>query len=375
MARADRYDVLRLDGVTKTTHGGLRIPATLTRTGVFEYRRADGTTSRELRRPEEVFSPTALASLESAPLTIGHVPQVGPDNWGSVAAGHVVGTPKRDGDFVASDCMISRGDAIRGVEDKSLQELSCGYSVDIDPTPGMWQGQPYDVEQKNMTYNHVALLPQGAGRAGPDVRLRTDAKDGEITDIACHDGTAYPAPVTLPIPPVVVTPPVVAPPAAPAPDALLGRIDALTATNADLQKRLDAMPAQIEAAATARASLLTLVTPHMPKGADGTPWRADDKAEGTIIREALASLRPEVKLDGRSDDYVRGVFEEALRTADSSRANAGAMQAPLHPAMLRGDAGGDMDELEMRNKAAKKKSADAWKVPPKGAVTKDSVRK
>ena len=56
-----------------------------------------------------------------------------------------------------------RGDAIRQVEDGSLQELSCGYSVDIDPTPGVWEGQKYDTRQLNHEYNHVALLPKGSG--------------------------------------------------------------------------------------------------------------------------------------------------------------------------------------------------------------------
>ena len=36
----------------------------LTRVGIFEYRRPDGSIRRELRLPEEVFAPESLASYK-----------------------------------------------------------------------------------------------------------------------------------------------------------------------------------------------------------------------------------------------------------------------------------------------------------------------
>ena len=473
MARALRYDVFRLDSVTKTPQGGLRIPAALTRAGVFEYKRADGSVSRELRHPDDVFHADALASLDSAPLTIGHVGQVDPNNWGSVAVGHVVGSPKKEGDFLVADAQIMRGDAIRQVEAGDLKELSCGYSVDLDPTPGEWQGQQYDARQTGMHYNHVALLPEGAGRAGPDVKLRMDAKDG-IADVAYRDdGSKRPSGVSADEPDVEEEEDAYDPDqerdengrwsgsgamsasasahaksesargtkghAAAAQahktaakgmrtmalrhaelgntkaaekyaraskehsskakehmakakkdsldtypsnvsntssenttntDALLGRVDSLTEERNALQARLDAMTALIEAAATARASLLSQVSLHM-----GKDWKADGKSEAQIVKDALAVLRPEMKLDGKSDDYIRGAFEQAVVIADTSRAHAGAAQAPLHPSFLRGDGTSDMDELEARNLKARKKSADAWKSPAKGAMTRDCFTK
>ena len=178
--RALRYDFLRLDtGLTRTPQGGLRIPSTLTRTGIFEYRTPDGSISREYRPAEEVFHKDAVESFHSAPLTVGHVAQVTPENWGAVAVGHVVGTPKADGNFLAADCVIARHDAIEKVTNGALKELSCGYEVELDPTPGTTpDGQRYDAIQRKIRGNHVALLPEGAGRAGPDVKLRMDSKDG-----------------------------------------------------------------------------------------------------------------------------------------------------------------------------------------------------
>lgn len=445
--RALRYDYVRLDGMTETPQGGLRIPAALTRTGIFEYTRPDGSKTRELRTPEEVFNKSTLDSFENAPLTIGHVPAVTPDNWGAVAVGHVVGVPKKDGDFVSADCTIARRDAIMQVKSGQLKELSCGYEVELDPTPGVWQGQQYDAIQTKIRGNHVALLPAGSGRAGPDVKLRTDSKDeypggiahrsdeaptqgereemhesefadpenkkypidtpehtraaasyaakehnaGRLSDAKFKEISArinkarekhgigeenkdskdaYPSNVSATPQPNQAAPE----PKQDSTEVLLGRIESLNAKNAELQARADSEAQRIEAAATARADLLARVVPHMAK-----EWKADGKSEVQIIRESLTTLRPEIKLDGRSDDYVRGAFEEAVRGVETSRSRTASMQVPfIAPVRLDKAMDGmdpDMDELEMKNKAAKQKSKDAWKTPPKGAMTRDALRK
>ena len=100
------------------------------------------------------------------------------------------------------------------------------------------------------------------------------------------------------------------------------------------------------------------------------------ESDPSELLEALAVLRPTAKFDGKDDGFVRGAFEGALEGAEVSRARAGAAQIPLHPA-LRGDSFGDadMDDLEKKNKDATRKSADAWKTPIKGAMTRDSMRK
>ncbi len=443
--KALRYDFWRLDEIKRTPHGGLQIPAALTRTGVFEYRKPDGSVSRELRHPDEVFHKDARESFANAPLTIGHVGEVNPDNWGAVAVGHVVGTPKQEGEFLAADCNVARGDAIKQVTDGKLKELSCGYEIEIDPTPGVYEGQPYDLVQREIRGNHVALLPEGQGRAGPDVKLRMDSKDGvepfpggiawrvdeaptqsereempesqfadpenkkypldtpEHTRAAAsyaakeHNAgrlsdakfneiqarinkarkkhgigeenkdskDAYPQAVSTEIDNKSGA----ADPKKEPADVLLGRIDSLMAANTELQKKVDALPGQVEAAAVARASLLARVAPLM-----GKDWKADGKSDIQIVKDALVVARPEFKFDGKSDDYIKGAYEEAIVGVEKSRTNAGSLQGPLHP-MLRRDADADLDVMEEKNKMAKKKSADAWKTPAKGAVTRDGLRK
>ena len=68
-ARVDGSDIK--DSFDADT-GWLRAPARITRTGVFDYMLADGTLRRELRRPEDVFHPESIASLQMVPVTLGH---------------------------------------------------------------------------------------------------------------------------------------------------------------------------------------------------------------------------------------------------------------------------------------------------------------
>lgn len=53
-----------------------------------------------------------------------------------------------------------------------LRELSLGYSLDLDETPGVWNGQPYDAIQRNIRINHLALVEKA--RAGEQARLNID---------------------------------------------------------------------------------------------------------------------------------------------------------------------------------------------------------
>lgn len=65
--------------------------------------------------------------------------------------------------------------------DTKERELSCGYTVTLDETPGEWQGQKYDAVQRQIKYNHIAIVK--AGRAGPHARLNMDSSQ------ICEDET------------------------------------------------------------------------------------------------------------------------------------------------------------------------------------------
>lgn len=190
MQSARRYDSARLGPTPhRDARGFLAAPARVTRTGVLTYRRADGSTVRELRHPDDVFRADSLETLRRAPLTVGHPKDaqgepvdVSASNTREFEVGYL-DQPRRDGDFVAGDAIVRAADVVARIDAHELSELSCGYDCKIDPTPGVYQGAPYDARQVEIRYNHVALLPVGAGRAGRDVKLRLDSDALSIDDL------------------------------------------------------------------------------------------------------------------------------------------------------------------------------------------------
>jgi hypothetical protein len=173
-----RFDTWEITGVEKTPQGGLRIPARPTRAGILIYRNADGSERRELRRPEQVFAENSLRSLRGAPVTDLHpLEPVSPANYKALSVGHVTDNITRDGLLVSAPVIVQDAAEIDLINSGERKELSCGYSCDINPTPGIWEGQPYDVEQINIVYNHVGIGPSGWGRAGSSVCLRLDSGD------------------------------------------------------------------------------------------------------------------------------------------------------------------------------------------------------
>jgi len=188
-----RYDVAELGAIETTPQGFIRAPAYLTRSGVLDYRRADGTVVRELRPPSEVFAPASLATLAAAPLTDLHPAEmVSPKNFRKLAIGHVSDDVRQDGQHVAANVTVQDADAIAAVEAGQRRELSCGYTCDLDETPGVHNGQHYDAVQRRIRYNHVGIGPKNWGRAGSSVALRIDAADSsdEVMRLDASDAVA-----------------------------------------------------------------------------------------------------------------------------------------------------------------------------------------
>lgn len=188
-----RTDSIRLDAkkMTKTPQGGLKGPAAVSRVGVFRYRHADGTTVHEYRPAEEVFRADSLATLEDAPITDMHpAKMVDTTDFTKLSKGHVRDA-KQDGMHVEATALIQDAGLAAAVLAGKRLELSCGYSCEFDPTPGLWNGQRYDGVQRNITYNHVALLPPGGSRQGATVALRFDACQDDSVMIFHFDGKDY----------------------------------------------------------------------------------------------------------------------------------------------------------------------------------------
>lgn len=174
--QARRFDFGELRAATRTPQGFLMCPGFATRCGVFPYKDAKGAIRRELRHPDDVLDPESLKTLKFAPVTIDHPPvMITPENVEEYSKGHTGDRVEVNRDLVDVDLIVQSQDAIDAVEKNGMRELSSGYDADIVEESGVYNGTPYDYRQKNIRYNHVAIVKRG--RAGPEVRLRLDSAD------------------------------------------------------------------------------------------------------------------------------------------------------------------------------------------------------
>ena len=173
LKRVIRLDSMPLNRAFFTEEGYLIDTPILTSTGIFEYGNPDGTIRRELRLPDEVFAEDSLASYQAKPVIITHdAGLVTKDNVSENEIGTILTKGYRDGDNVRAKIVIHDTDEMKA---SGLKELSLGYNLDLDETPGDWKGQHYDAVQRNIRINHLALVREA--RAGEKARLNIDGKD------------------------------------------------------------------------------------------------------------------------------------------------------------------------------------------------------
>lgn len=173
--RVQRLDSISLDQTYYTSEGYLVDHPIVTTCGVFEYKKEDGGTRRELRLPEHVFDKKSLESYKGKPIIITHAAgDVDKENVRREQIGTIMSAGYRDGENVRCEIIIHDTNMLKRC---GLRELSLGYSLDTEETPGVWQGEEYDCIQKNIEINHLALVAEA--RAGDTARLNIDGRDGE----------------------------------------------------------------------------------------------------------------------------------------------------------------------------------------------------
>lgn len=182
----------------RTNEGFLKGRAIVTSIGVFTYKRADGTIQRELRLPEEVFSPLTLNSMKLKPVTLNHPTElVTSDNADKLQVGSLGDNPSwtkewhdrnweevTDGINCAIDMIVTKKDAVDAVLN-GKQSLSMGYTCDLEMAqPGStWCGVEYDFIQRNIRYNHCAIVDSARAGDNAKIELRVDSEDAVLEDI------------------------------------------------------------------------------------------------------------------------------------------------------------------------------------------------
>lgn len=336
MARQIRLDRGKLSKAKRTPQGFVRVDGRLTRVGVLEYTRADGSIQRELRTGDEVFRADSLASLDGAPVTDLHPSvMVSADNAQALARGHVRAV-KRDGNFVAAELTVQTSELINKIDAGERSEISCGYTCEFDPTPGVWHGQRYDGVQRNIQYNHVAIGPSNWGRAGSEVALRLDSTDADSVVLVSRfdaDENAQDNSVdnptrhqhrdnrmSLKINGVEIK--LDAAESKLVQDELDARAARADAAEAKAQKleteagasavetqalkaRCDAAEARV--AKVERAELEAQVKPVL-----GVEFKFDGKSDLELKSAVIAKVLPSMRLDGRDSAFVQGAYAAAL---------------------------------------------------------------
>jgi hypothetical protein len=406
-----RLDTLPVSSKAQTLENGwLRAPATLTRVGVFNYMRGDGSIRRELRPPEEVFHPDSLASFALVPLTNDHpwseADGLNGKNTHAYACG-AVGAPRADATkrFVEADLLVTDAKSVADIR-AGKQELSCGYHADLEHVPGVWRDpvtgrdHRYDAIQRNIRGNHVALVTQG--RAGPEARVRLDSAESAmlVSDSSQYNGEPVDFPRNKETPKmamVKMTFDGIAAEVDETAQALINRerktnLDMLDAVRAEIKtakadadkhaaradaaeaqakdltaklaeandpKRLDSLVSAKVAAASARASLETEARKVL-----GADTKFDGKSDTEIRKQVIAKLDAGAKLDGKSDDYVTARFDMAIASGASTNRATAEAQARIETAR-KDSAGTEPVKLDakQREEAFNAAVQNAWKTP------------
>jgi hypothetical protein len=175
-----------LPKAVQTAEGWWRVWGFAARAGnVQEYPERPAALRRQYRPPEEVFSEASLATWKGAPVVVLHpqergepLPLLSSESVKRLTEGSVFEVrPLPAHNLVMVGMLITGSEAIGHVERADgYRELSAGYLRLQVPEPGLApDGTEYDAVQRNITINHVALVPEA--RAGQQARYRgaTDA--------------------------------------------------------------------------------------------------------------------------------------------------------------------------------------------------------
>ena len=313
-----RYDRATIKA-TKTDEGYLIDTPIVGRVGIQTYRNADGSTRKEFRPPEEVFSADALSSFTGKPITNEHPTEmVTAKNAKALSVGTIQSDGIEDGDNVKTKIIVHDADMIDKIMKGGKKELSLGYQVTLDETPGEWNGEKYDAVQRNIRVNHLAIVPKG--RAG-NARLNLDRFDAvSINDednnmsenlgrIRLDNGLEYQA-----APEVVI-----------ALEKLRTDAQSLKARADELQKQVDTvsgerdtLKSEVEkieqikkdALDTARAEVKARA--DLEKAVETFKVDCADKTDRQIKEAVILAVRADAQLEGKSDEYVNAAFDMSV---------------------------------------------------------------
>ena len=316
-----RIDKNPLPKVYRTSEGYIKGTAIVTRTGIFKYVDNQGNIRLELRHPDDILDEDSLESLKQIPITVEHpTVLVDSSNVKQLGVGLTGETVKIDGENIKTTVTIT---AIEGVEaiDSGKEELSLGYTLDLEEEEGIYNGQPYTHRQKNIRYNHLAIVERA--RAGANARLNFDSFEcGMIVDENITHERENMVKINIDNVDVEVNEAVKK-----AYDSLNARLDSATAETEALKAKLDETEEQLKKAKEinsdsaisekAKARVELIAKAGKVVNIDGLYDLSDREIKLSVIKSRYDSL----DLTDKSDDYVSARFDaicEALTNNDEA---------------------------------------------------------
>jgi len=175
----------------KTDDGFLRVKARVLAERIMPYARQELSSIPEsctedvinmLVTCDSMRVADACRSLEGAQVVAPDHIWVTPDNAG-VSKGNTAGAAHLDGPYLVIDMIITDPTTIADIESGKIGEISAGYHADTIFESGEFDGQLYQAKQTQLRFNHIAIIPSGAGRAGTDVRIINKKQEEKKMDV------------------------------------------------------------------------------------------------------------------------------------------------------------------------------------------------
>lgn len=176
-----RFDRIVIDTtqIRTASDGAMVIPCQFARVGIQEYEDAmmPGGLRLEMRAVEDVEA--SASTFEGVLITDLHPPDspymITPATARGLGRGHLQGVTF-DGTWLRADAYIHDQELQSKIRSGERPELSAGYFS----SPLAVEGEAYHVVQKAIQGNHVASIPAGTARAGPEARLLLDIAKNQV---------------------------------------------------------------------------------------------------------------------------------------------------------------------------------------------------
>lgn len=301
-----RYDFSPIEKYEMTPEGYLRAWASIARTGIQLYTDADGSVRREYRPATEVASPESLASFAGKAITSEHPPVLlDAENTKDYQVGFSGTEVVYDDGFVKAVMTITDKEAIERIMRGDAREVSAGYRVNYDPTPGVTEnGEHYDGVQKEIIGNHIAVVRRG--RAGPQVKLHLDRQDAADPSLLSNNGDRLmTAKVVFDGAEFEVTESVAL--------AITKEREDAKMSYEDMKKKYD----ELQAAADSMKSEMDAMEKKMQGKCDAAEGRADALAEHVEELKADLATAKEINLDSMVEERL-SLIEKAKPVLDAA---------------------------------------------------------